>query len=229
MLQATRVASHVGALRATGRTHDFVIQAGKVTAKVTGSRAPYEVIIELPLLSDATWRAAIAFMAQKAEFSARLLNGEMPQQIDEAFLAADASLFPKRRADLQTSCDCPDWGDPCKHVAAVHYVLGEALDRDPFLLFELRGHGREQVLGGLRAARGFGPVEPGDGGAAETPPSVALEKLTAESYVAAPAPLPTLSFSFEPPAAHATVLRQLGTPGSWNGDAPAREDAHAAR
>jgi uncharacterized Zn finger protein len=208
-----------------GRTHDFVIAAGKVSAQVTGSRAPYQVDITLPQLDDATWQAAISAMAQKAEFSALLLNGEMPQQIDEVFHAARSSLFPRQRADLVTSCDCPDWGDPCKHVAAVHYVLGEALDRDPFLLFELRGRGREQVLGALRAARGsaIDELAPAPAGAADRPPSVALEQLTAASYDAAPAPLPALSFSFEPPPAHAAVLRQLGTPGSWNGDAPAHE------
>jgi uncharacterized Zn finger protein len=206
-----------------GRTHDFVIEAGKVEAKVTGSRAPYQVTLELPQLSDSVWRAAIAFMAKKAEFSALLLNREMPQQIDEAFQSSQASLFPTRRSDLQTSCDCPDYGDPCKHIAAVHYVLGEALDRDPFLLFELRGRAREQVLDALRAARGTVERKRGDGvrKGVEGPASVALQKLSAASYDAPPTPLPALSFSFEPPPTHGAVLRQLGTPGSWNGETPA--------
>jgi len=107
-------------------------------------------------------------------------------------------------------------------VAAVHYVLDEALDRDPFLLFELRGRGRDQVLGAIRSALGAVSAEPGGGGA-DKPRGVVLERLTSESYTAAPAPLPTLSFSFEPPPAHAAVLRQLGAPGSWNGDAPVHE------
>jgi uncharacterized Zn finger protein len=202
-----------------GRAHDLVIQHGKVRAKVTGSRDPYQIGIELPQLSDSTWQAALVFMAQKAEFSALLLNSEMPRQIDEAFQSASASLFPKSRADLKTSCDCPDYGDPCKHIAAVHYVLGDALDRDPFLLFELRGRTREQVFEALRAARG-GDVNSSkpENAAAEQAPSVTLKKLTAKSYDAAPAPLPVLSFSFEPPPAHAAVLRQLGAPGSWNRD-----------
>jgi uncharacterized Zn finger protein len=208
-----------------GRTHDFVIASGKVRAKVTGSRAPYQVTLELPQLSTATWQAAIAFMAQKAEFSAQLLNREMPRQIDEAFQSSDASLFPKLRSDLKTSCDCPDYGDPCKHIAAVHYVLGEALDRDPFLLFELRGRGREQVLEGLRAARGTANTERGRAArvAFEKPPGVELARLSAATYDAPPTPLPTLSFSFEPPPKHGAVLRQLGSPGSWNGEAPAVE------
>lgn len=140
----------------------------------------------------------------------------------EAAAQARHQGFPRRRADLETSCDCPDWRDPCKHVAAVHYVLDEALDRDPFLLFELRGRGRDQVLGAIRSALGAVSAEPGGGGA-DKPRGVVLERLTSESYTAAPAPLPTLSFSFEPPPAHAAVLRQLGAPGSWNGDAPVHE------
>ena len=126
-----------------GRTHDLVVRGGTVTAQVTGSRpTPYDVRIELSQLGDEQWRAAIVGMAAKAQFAAELLGGQMPLAIDEVFQSASASLFPAQRADLVTSCSCPDWGDPCKHVAATHYVLGEALDRDPFLLFELRGKTR---------------------------------------------------------------------------------------
>ncbi|HMI92835.1 MAG TPA: hypothetical protein VK509_15780, partial [Polyangiales bacterium] len=78
-----------------GRTHDLTVQDGKVTAKVTGSRSePYEVAIELAQLADSAWSDAIAGMAQKAQFSAELLAGQMPQQIDELFRAAGTSLFP---------------------------------------------------------------------------------------------------------------------------------------
>jgi uncharacterized Zn finger protein len=209
-----------------GRAHDLSIENGRVEAKVTGSRAPYAIHLELPQLSDSVWQTAIAFMAEKAEFAALLLNDEMPRQIDAAFQASHASLFPKTRADLKTSCDCPDYGDPCKHIAAVHYVLGDALDRDPFLLFELRGRSRDQVLDALRALRTGtppGPNAPRSPSLFEKPPSVAFEKLSAESYDAAPEPLPELSFSFEPPAAHGAVLRQLGAPSGWNRESPPLE------
>jgi uncharacterized Zn finger protein len=206
-----------------GRTHDFLVEAGKVTARVTGSRAPYRVEIALPQLSAKAWSAAIERMAQKAEFSAQLLNNEMPRAIDDAFLAGGASLFPRQRADLETDCDCPDYGDPCKHIAAVHYVLGDALDRDPFLLFELRGRTREQVLEALRAARGHARSSRSLAPVDERPASISLSKLSARNYDAAPAPLPALSFSFEPPPAHGAALRQLGTPSAWNSATPALE------
>jgi uncharacterized Zn finger protein len=138
----------------TGRVHDLVVAAGKVTASVTGSRPePYQVTIELDTLSDSAWSQAIQAMAGQARFAADLLAGQMPAELDEAFQAAGTSLFPVEEADLETTCSCPDWANPCKHVAATHYVLGEALDRDPFLLLELRGRTRDRALTELRAAR----------------------------------------------------------------------------
>jgi uncharacterized Zn finger protein len=220
-----------------GRTHDFVVQAGKVTAKVTGSRArPYEVTIELAQIDERAWSRAIAGMAAKSQFSAELLAGRMPQAIDEVFRAAGRSLFPRRRADLVTSCSCPDWGDPCKHVSAAHYVLGEALDRDPFLLFELRGRSKDEVLRALRTARtgGATPAKPSrrtKRARKRAPiarvgepdvPKVKLGRIEQADYDRPREALPSLHFSFDPPVAGAAVLRQLGAPVAWG-----REDTPA--
>ena len=196
-----------------GRAHDLVVQAGKVVSQVTGSRpAPYAVTIELGVLSDAHWDKAILGMAERAQFSAELLAGAMPRAIDEVFRAAGTSLFPEQRSDLQTSCSCPDWGNPCKHVAATHYVLGEALDRDPFLLFELRGRSKAQVLDALRCARSASsPSYP----SAPDEPARAATKIDVSSYDRAPCDLPALEFSFAEPSTHAAVLRQLGVPATW--------------
>ena len=205
-----------------GRTHDLEVKDGAVTAKVTGSRAtPYKIRIELAQLSAAAWAKAIAGMAEQAQFAAELLAGQMPQQIDEVFVAAGCSLFPRERADLETSCSCPDWGDPCKHVAATHYVLGEALDRDPFLLFELRGRTKPQVLAALREARGGGDVQAARG--ASEVPGVSLGKLSDQDYDRPRAALPALELTFDEPASHASVLRQLGAPAAWGSDASPAE------
>jgi uncharacterized Zn finger protein len=118
-------------------------------------------------------------------------------------------------------------------VAATHYVLGEALDRDPFLLFELRGRSKEQVLAALRAARGdarAASVQAGAGrgdaasgeaasAAAEIEiPKVSLGELTAADYERPRASMPALKLSFEEPALHGALLRQLGAPAAWRDD-----------
>jgi uncharacterized Zn finger protein len=215
-----------------GRAHDLAIGDGKVTAKVTGSREPYEVRIELAALGDAVWSRATAAMAEKAQFTADLLAGRMPDEIDDAFKQAGKSLFPVKASDLRTDCNCPDWANPCKHVTAVHFVLGEAFDRDPFLLFELRGRSRGQVLETLRAARA---ADAGAGPAGESPrrsgkrsgastaepaaeieiATVSLGRLKAADYDASPEPLPSLSFGFDAPPVSGALLRQLGAPSGW--------------
>ncbi|HKP57974.1 MAG TPA: SWIM zinc finger family protein [Polyangiales bacterium] len=200
-----------------GRTHDLSVEPGSVHAQVTGSRPkPYAVSLRLTQLTASDWQAAIAAMAAHAAFSAELLAGHMPQAIDEAFATAGVSLFPQAKRDLVTECNCPDYANPCKHVAACHYVLGEAFDRDPFLLFELRGRTREQVLAALRAARGgdASSSEPAAGVAL----TVALPQLSADDYDKPRAELPHLSLSFDAPPAHGALLQQLGKPAAWSGD-----------
>lgn len=141
-----------------------------VEARVQGSRPqPYKVTIQLKPLTENQWEQVIGAMAEQALFTAQLLAGEMPENIEAAFESAGVSLFPKQTGDLFTECSCPDWANPCKHVAATHYILGDRFDDDPFLLFRMRGRSQDQILRALRERRSGGeapeferqaPVEP---------------------------------------------------------------------
>jgi uncharacterized Zn finger protein len=123
------------------------IAKGEVKAKVQGSRPkPYAVTIEVDTLTAKQWDKLVEVLSGWALFAAKLLAGEMPTDIEEVFAKAKVSLFPQHQEDLMTDCSCPDWSNPCKHVAAVYYLLGEEFDRDPFLLFRLRGLGRDELL-----------------------------------------------------------------------------------
>ncbi|HVL98198.1 MAG TPA: SWIM zinc finger family protein [Egibacteraceae bacterium] len=138
-----------------GQVTSLDVAAGQVTALVQGSRArPYRVLIGVAELSAADWDAAEAELADRAIFLAKLLAGEMPTDVEAAFAACDLSLFPASPEDLDTACSCPDWANPCKHVAAVYYLLAEAFDDDPFLIFAWRGRGKDELLANLRARRG---------------------------------------------------------------------------
>jgi len=212
-----------------GRVHDLEIEGGTITARVTGTRpVPYRVTIRVTPLAGRVWTATIRAMATRALFAARLLSGEMPQEIDEAFHGVGASLFPQRAGDLFTECTCPDWANPCKHVAAVHYVLGEAFDRDPFLLFELRGRPKELVLASLRRIRAAGrpstaTAKPdagratrGAAGSRRSAAAVTLKGMTPQQYEAFRDRTDELRFHIGTPAAAGAVLRQLGSPPSWS-------------
>jgi len=136
-----------------GQVLEFALTAGKVTARVQGSRTtPYQVSVGVRPLTAAQWSEVEARLASQALFRARLLAGEMPVEIEEVFDSCGTPLFPQAASDLQMSCDCPDWGEPCKHVAAVCYVLAEEFDADPFAMLAWRGKERDDLLSALRGS-----------------------------------------------------------------------------
>ena len=155
----------------TGQVLTVEVAPGQVKASVQGSRTkPYRVFIETEVLTGPEWDAIEAVMASSAVFAARLLADEMPEEIEEAFAAASSSLFPDSLHEINSACSCPDWENPCKHIAAVYYLLAEAFDTDPFLIFTWRGRGKEELLSGLRARRRSSGRDNGQvsGDAAET-------------------------------------------------------------
>ncbi|HEX6553346.1 MAG TPA: SWIM zinc finger family protein [Ktedonobacteraceae bacterium] len=137
-----------------GQVVSIDVEPGIVKAKVQGSQPrPYNVKIRLEPLTDQDWDKVTEAMASQAIFAAKLLAGEMPQNIEEAFASVDISLFPTALSELHTDCSCPDWANPCKHIAAVYYLLAERFDEDPFLIFKLRGRTKEQIIAVLREKR----------------------------------------------------------------------------
>ena len=155
-----------------GQVLEFSLVAGKVAARVQGSRpTPYKVTLAVQPLTAAQWKKVESRLAAQALFRARLLAGEMPAEIEQVFADTGTPLFPESSRDLAMDCDCPDWGFPCKHVAAVCYVLAEAFDDDPFAMLAWRGKSRDELLAALRGmgASGKAGGVAGDGAAGRAP------------------------------------------------------------
>lgn len=193
-----------------GQVADLEVTDGQVRAKVQGSRPkPYDVTIGLRPLAVPQWEAALQALAGQAAYAAQLLAGELPAEIDAIFAGAGASLFPEKSQDLIMDCSCPDWAVPCKHVAAVHYLLAEEIDREPFLLFALRGRDREAVTAALRQARGAAEpaVEPAASG--EEP---VVEPLPVEGFWRLGEGMEAWKVVLAAPAVPGSVLRRLGPP-----------------
>lgn len=196
-----------------GQVLNIDVHPGRVTARVQGSRrTPYSVRIEIAPLDDAQWGRAIDAMAGQALFAAQLLAGEMPMEIEEAFQAASVSLFPTSD-EVAMSCSCPDWAVPCKHIAAVYYLLGEEFDRDPFLLFTLRGHTREQVMKAVRARRAAS-APPVEEGTPEEEPEPQAEPLEADlsHFWELRESLGDFRVTVTPPPVETALLKRLGPP-----------------
>jgi len=132
---------------------------------------------------------------------------------------ASLSLFPERRNDLRTECSCPDWSNPCKHIAAVFYLLGEEFDRDPFLIFKLRGAAREELVRSLGAPGASGRRRSEIGSPEEKTPPVAREPLKVDTglfWTGDPHP-EDLFGEVQVPTAAAALPRRLGAFPFWRG------------
>jgi len=144
-----------------GQVLDLSVAPGKIAAKVQGSRpTPYRVTIAMKPIPAASWKTLGAAVAADTWSAARLIAGEMPEGLEATFRDAGVPLFPARLDDLKTDCSCPDWSNPCKHIAAVYYLLAERFDRDPFLLLRLRGTSREAFVALLGEAGPAPAAEP---------------------------------------------------------------------
>jgi uncharacterized Zn finger protein len=142
-----------------GQVIDLGVDAGTVTAIVQGSRArPYRVRIGLVAFGKTEWVQVVGAFAANAWYAAKLLAGEMPVDVEEVFAGLGLSLLPAGQAELSMDCTCPDWEVPCKHLAAVFYLLAEAFDDDPFGILAWRGRDRESLLDALSALRHGNPT-----------------------------------------------------------------------
>ncbi|MDX2212879.1 MAG: SWIM zinc finger family protein [Oculatellaceae cyanobacterium bins.114] len=137
-----------------GNVLNIDFKGSKVSALVQGTAPePYKVALSLDPFADEQWQYVIEAMAERAIFSAKLLAGEMPQNIEEVFTSNGLSLFPFTKFDIHSKCSCPDPANPCKHIGAVYYVLGDRFSEDPFVLFQLRGRTKDQIINALRQFR----------------------------------------------------------------------------
>jgi uncharacterized Zn finger protein len=129
----------------------LIVKAGRLEARVQGSRAtPYRVSVRSEAASKAQWHSLELLFASRLGWAAQLLAGEVPANLEAAFAEAGAALFPRRWADLQVRCGCPDDAEPCKHIAAVLYVFAQQLDGDPWLLLAWHGRDRQTLLQALQ-------------------------------------------------------------------------------
>jgi uncharacterized Zn finger protein len=133
----------------------------------------------------------------------------MPQNIEEVFTANGLSLFPFTKFDIHSKCSCPDPANPCKHIGAVYYLLGDRFSEDPFVLFQLRGRAKEQIITELRQLRSANPEEnQSDQQSPEsTPPSNAIDLRQFWQYSEQ---LESSLVVITPPPSTETVLDVLG-------------------
>ena len=137
-----------------GNVTSIRFEGRRVHARVQGTgEDPYKVKLWLDVLNDEDWGNVLEALTQKARWSAQLLAGIMPSDIERAFAASGKRLFPFKLQEVRSECSCPDKANPCKHISAVYFLMGDRFSEDPFVLFQLRGRNRTKLLEDLAEQR----------------------------------------------------------------------------
>jgi uncharacterized Zn finger protein len=199
-----------------GNVLSIEFKGSEVLAKVQGTEPePYQVSLSLNPFTDEEWGYVIETMSQRAIFAAKLLAGEMPQNIEEVFTANGLSLFPFTLSDIHSKCSCPDKANPCKHIGAIYYQLGDRFSEDPFVLFQLRGRTKDQIIVALREFRAAS-VEASNTDNTETSNNqgqslITYRPLKIEQFWQYNKPLEPTLVVIAPPPGSDTVLDVLGS------------------
>ena len=137
-----------------GNVTSIRFEGRRVHARVQGTgEDPYKVKLWLDVLNDEDWGYVLEALTQKARWSAQLLAGIMPSDIERAFAASGRRLFPFKLQEVRSECSCPDKANPCKHISAIYFLMGDRFSEDPFVLFQLRGRTRAKLLADLAEQR----------------------------------------------------------------------------
>ncbi|MDY7103708.1 MAG: SWIM zinc finger family protein [Actinomycetota bacterium] len=200
----------------TGRVLSVEVEPGTARAVVRGRRIePYRAELRLRTFGDDEWDTLVEVIVARAARAAALLDGELPTDLVDAASAAGVELLPRAR-ELRLTCSCPDVANPCKHAAAVCYLVADELDTDPFVLLRLRGRDRDRVLADVRARRAAASGAAAAGASAGAPPDdVAAEAVRASEVVSRP-----LGALPEVPHVRSAPSRPAAWPSDPPGDAP---------
>jgi uncharacterized Zn finger protein len=201
-----------------GNVLSIEFKGPQVLAKVQGTAPePYQVSLSIDPFSEEDWNYVVETMAEQAIYSAHLLAGEMPHDIEQVFTANGLSLFPFTLPDIHSRCSCPDPQNPCKHIGAVYYQLGDRFSEDPFVLFQLRGRTKEQILDDLRRLRSTGSTQVESHKESKTSkgeisqPTRRTTPINIEQFWQYYEPLDSSLVVIAPPLDSRTVLDVLGT------------------
>jgi uncharacterized Zn finger protein len=203
----------------SGQVSELDMTSGCVSAEVQGANAdPYRCSIRFASLDSSQKGKVVADLKARPMLIARLIAGELPHDVEMLFEQVHAPLFPRRSGDIQSACSCPDWANPCKHLAAVYCLLGETISKNPLLLLALRGITRadliERPFAQEATDREIAVSLQGAGGRSSRNID---EPLTVESFYGTPHP-PITDFGASPGLdIYAPLVQRLGPLPFWRG------------
>jgi len=200
-----------------GAVTELKIMPGMAEACVAGGRTrQYRVSIHFDRIPEEKWDEILDLLAGKALFTARLLNGEIPEWTEELMQQARLSLFPASLEALRFHCTCGEEEEPCRHVGALCYQLAVEFAQDPGLLFLMRGMEKEEILRRLRERRTVRASKPEEterqDGAFDDEERYPSLGESIERFWTGKMKKIHVKITIEPPPVEQAILKRLGEP-----------------
>lgn len=130
-----------------GKVVEIKIKNNVIQAKVKGSRpSPYKITIRLKPFDREDYNTVKGIVQSNISLAEEINMGKLPQSFHQLLMEEEVFIFPQSWKQIDAQCSCPDWANPCKHLAAVYYTIANEIDKNPFLLFHLRGITTEEML-----------------------------------------------------------------------------------
>ncbi|MDR3291904.1 MAG: DEAD/DEAH box helicase [Methanobrevibacter sp.] len=122
----------------TGKVHDIEIFSNVVSSKVDGNFASYYNVKIMPKSFNEAEKTLIAEVINNSpSILSALINKKLPEELYDELIKLDIQLFPSDWSQINADCNCPDYAMPCKHIAALIYMISTEIDKDPFVAFKI--------------------------------------------------------------------------------------------
>ncbi len=137
-----------------GQTRRLEIAGGSFLGPVQGRRrTSYTTQVELDTFTHEQWIEVVEAMADQSLYAAKMLSGELPQNVEDLFAPFGLHLFPTEPRQLRPSCTCGHESPWCKHTVCLGLLIADKLAEEPFLIFTLRGMPADDLIERLRQRR----------------------------------------------------------------------------
>lgn len=121
-----------------GAVREIKVKGNVISAKVEGRRPrPYSVTIIVPPFFPEDVERLIQGIMERPDIVSKLLKHELDPAVMDIASECGLKIFPEKWTDFKMQCSCPDWAVPCKHLAAVIYMMSREIDNNPFLVFTI--------------------------------------------------------------------------------------------
>ncbi|WCR53531.1 MAG: hypothetical protein PG981_000553 [Wolbachia endosymbiont of Ctenocephalides orientis wCori] len=137
----------------TGRVSNIKINGNIIIAEVYGSGESYKVEFILNEFGKSEQQTILQIIETSPAILSKLMKKQLPVSLFDELSSSGIKLFPSKLREIHPRCNCPDSVIPCKHIAAVIYLIAAEIDKNPFMIFQIHNCNLSAIIDNLDKER----------------------------------------------------------------------------